>query len=222
MNETNTAKVRTSILARAARLNVEPVAKLLNGWPFILAGGALAHDKPNDYDLYSVEGFEFRFDLIESKCIELGFKIIENSANAMSVDIGGQTVQFCKFFKPSLKELVASFDFAHCQVGVFFDGHKPCNVAFTEDYIAARLIDSTFFTGSEYPLASLVHCCKIASKGKFASSKDWKRACMEILVAILDRGVADYQDFCDQLNAVSEGICEDDIATRLYSHLSNK
>lgn len=201
-----------TLTARAERLNAQELWDVLNGDNFILAGGALCDNEPNDYDIY---GAKKRLDLdkIETRCEKYGVKVLASTTNALTVEVGGQTVQFCRYWKNSLMALVQSFDFAHCQAGALFKSSEDNtyyvdDVYNTSEFIAAQACRDTCFTGSEYPLSSLMRAGKFYKQGKFANAHSYRMAVLEILRAVMERGMYDYKDIVDQMTAVSEGIEE--------------
>jgi hypothetical protein len=113
--------------------------------------------------------------------------------------------------KPTLKELVNSFDFAHVQVGVRFGGNgEPPHVDgvyFSDDFVSSNVERGTYYTGSEYPTSSLVRMGKYSSRGKF-SKKEYLMSTLKILSDIVNRGFRDYDDFKDQMDAIDLGLSE--------------
>ena len=62
----NIERIDSAIVNRAYKLNFDNVYKLIGFKPFILAGGALAGGKVNDYDIYPVYGNAFDTDTIST------------------------------------------------------------------------------------------------------------------------------------------------------------
>ena len=221
----NIEKIDSAIVNRAYKLNFDNVYKLIDFKPFILAGGALCSGKVNDYDIYPVYGNPFDTETIstfitESDEILKWCEIICKTKNALTVKVDGQVFQFCNYCKPSLKELIESFDFSHCQVGVMFkgDGEPPHadGVYYTEDFVVSNVTNNTTYTGSKYPLSSLIRTVKYAKREKFAG-KSYATAIIEILKDIITRGFDDYDDFKDQLDAIDLGLHECENAYSLYT-----
>lgn len=212
------------------------IAFLLDNHSFIVAGNSLNRDKPNDFDIYPDED-EFDFDFIRESCESLKGRchVICETKNSMTVSADGNILQFCKYKKDSLKELVESFDFAHCQIGVHFSAQETdtfgvdnpvCDDAcWTDDWLKAKAIESTFYTGSEYPLSSLIRLVKYQNRGMF-SGNSYKYEMLKILNDIISRGYKDYDDFKDQMDSVDLMLLSEDnignIAWSLFQTLSEK
>lgn len=215
-----------AVLRRAFKLDYKTVYKLLDNSPFILAGGALCADKVNDYDLYPVEGHPFNWGKIEDKLEEMHGKILFVSANAMTAELpNGQVVQFCEYHKPTLKELVLSFDFTHIQAGIEFAGYwaDPCsdNVYVTSGFIAASVSGRTQYAGSEYPFSSLIRAGKYQARGRLTRIEA-ARTSARILDDILKRGFKDYADFKDQMDAIDLSMDETAEASNLWVTVRNR
>ncbi len=172
-----------------------------------LCGGGLMR-KYSDLDFYPAakDGFPNR----ESD----KWKKVDVSAQTdNAVSIGG--VQLCRYYIPTLPELVESFDFAHCQVGVELeideDGNWKAIEVFTSDpFIHARATQTTAFTGSDYPLSSLVRVPKVANKLGL-SQIEIARLTVQVLAAIVDRGFDGYEDIKDQFDAIDLAVVEGDL-----------
>jgi len=136
----------------------------------------------------------------------------------MTFKVGEQIVQLCFYPQPTLKALVDSFDFAHIQVGVHIhigdvDGLSIATVSsvyHTEAWVTSHAMQTTWYTGSEYPLSSLLRSIKYASRGDFAG-KSYIPSAINILKGIIKRGFSGYEDFKDQLDAVDLGLIEKDL-----------
>jgi hypothetical protein len=132
------------------------------------------------------------------------------------------TIQFCKYRKPSLIELVNSFDFAHIQVGAvvritkaYADAEHPAwwtvdSVYYTDDFVEANAGRTTWFTGSEYPLSSLIRLGKYY-KREIMPKTAYMCAVIDCMAAITKRGFKDYADFKDQLDAVDLGLLPEEM-----------
>ena len=208
--------ISSVLCGRAMRLNVAKIGKLIDFRPFHLAGGALGREKPNDFDVYPADGRPFDKDVIQKQVAFIpGAKIVTRTRNAVTVDVCGQIVQFCSYVKPSLRELVESFDYAHCQVGVTFTDVSDNGSGFwevtgehwTDNWMRCKLTESTFYTGSEYPLASVIRTVKYANRRMF-SGKSWVTSLVDALTDVVKRGFRDYQDFKDQLDAIDLGLSD--------------
>lgn len=218
----NIEKFKRIIVKRAKRLKFDNVYKLIENRPFILAGGALCTQTPNDFDIYPSDGKEFNLNNITNELTTFDknrVKFITRTKNALTIIVDGQTLQFCTYVKNNIDELIKSFDFAHCQIGVCFNGHGQSptidGVKYTEDYLTSQLCGGTFYTGSEYPLSSLFRTIKYTSRGKF-NGKEHIDAIMDILMDVVKRKFHDYNDYKDQLDAIDLGLSEYEKAYELY------
>lgn len=181
---------------------------------FYVAGNSLNEEAPNDFDLYPV--WKNQFDDVRSKIGE--DNVVCVTKNAVTAKIDGHTVQLCNYFKDSLNELLESFDFAHVQVGARFtkalDGSPISNVNFTPNWLVAKSTGQTFYTHSEYPISSLIRINKYIKRGNYIG-KSYIKDVVRILTDILNRGIEDYEDFKDQLDAIDLGLLGDDASTVL-------
>lgn len=181
---------------------------------FYVAGNSLNEDVPNDFDVYPV--WKNQFDDIRTKIGE--DNVVCVTKNATTVNIDGRSVQFCNYFKPSLTELIESFDFAHVQVGARFcksiGGTPMSHVSFTPDWLVAKSTGQTFYTHSEYPISSLIRINKYIKRGNYIG-KSYIRDVMLILADILNRGIKDYDDFKDQLDAIDLHLLGEDTSVAL-------
>lgn len=219
-------EVHRAITRRAYKLDYKTVYSLIGDAPFILAGGAVCGDKVSDFDLYEVEGHEFDLEAIELKAEDLKIegldvKVLAKTKNALTVELPNrQVVQFCRYHRPSLKELVKSFDFTHIQAGITFPGygHGPGSgdAYCTEGFIAAALTRSTRYVASEYPFSSIVRAGKYLARGRLTRVGAAK-AVAKALADFLRRGFKDYVDFKDQLDAIDLSLEDCAEASELYA-----
>ena len=174
-----------------------------------LAGNSLNASTPKDYDFF----FKREKDFLEAeKRLEKRATII--TTNAITVTFNKTILQFCKYFKPSLKELVESFDFAHIKLGIELQKNntwKVSEIYLSEDFIKARIVGDSFYTGSEYPLASLNRLFKYYKREEISRVMK-NKAFLQILIDIVRRGFKDYEDFLKQIEAVDLTIPPDDFA----------
>lgn len=223
-------KIAKTIASRAFRLDFETVYKLIDDKPFYLAGGSLCGDEVHDFDLYPVYGDPFDAKKIETKITETCGKdavVVYRSPNALTVRLlaKNQIVQFCSYVKPALEELVNSFDFSHIQVGIAFRGNGCApfhgHVYYTDAFVLANVTRKTVYTGSEYPLSSLIRLFKYHKRGKL-NKLETAQAVMKIVKNVVDRGYEDYNDYKNQLNAVD--LCYSDMeeAWALYESFAAK
>lgn len=224
-------EIANTITKRAFKLDFKAVYKLIDDKPFLLAGGALCGDEVHDFDLYPDEEGGKPFSLHEVaeaiKAPESGATLLFESKNALTVKLHekGQVVQFCVYSKRSLQELVESFDFSHIQVGIRFRGNGCApyreHVFYTDAFVAANVTRRTVYTGSEYPMSSLMRLFKYHKRGKL-TKRETAQAVMKILKDVLERGYENYSDYRKQLDAIDlqyEGMQE---AFDLYKTFCDK
>lgn len=169
-----------------------------------VAGNCLNRLSPHDIDVFPVN--EDDFIGLKSK-----LKPIVFTKNALTVKINNITVQFCNYHHNSLVELVDSFDFAHIKLGVHVVNDCIEDIYISEDYKDARIIESTYYTKSDYPLSSLIRLYKYHKRGDLAG-KSYMIETLKIMTDIVERGFEDYEDFKDQLDAIDLGLVPEDVA----------
>lgn len=223
-------KIAKTIASRAFRLDFETVYRLVDDRPFYLAGGSLCGDEVHDFDLYPVCGDSFDVKEIQAKIAESRGNdavVVYKSPNALTVRLlaENQIVQFCSYRKPSLDALVDSFDFSHIQVGIAFRGNGCApfheHVYYTDAFVLANVTRKTVYTGSEYPLSSLVRLFKYHKRGKL-NKTETTQAVMKIVKDIIDRGYENYEDYKNQLDAVDLGYPDMEEAWALYKSFAAK
>lgn len=172
--------------------------------PVYVAGNALNRARPRDIDIFPCGSSN---DITLSNLSEIADKIVETrNAVTWKMRDTGVIVQLCAYRKPSLKDLVNSFDFAHVQAGVAMtEAGKVTEVYTTAAWKQAKLKETTWYTGSEYPLSSLMRLIKYQERGEFAG-KSWMIEVMAIASDIIARGYTGYDDFLDQMDAVDLGL----------------
>lgn len=184
---------------------------------YIIAGNSLNADKPHDIDIYPDDS-KFDFAAIKKRVKSFdGAYVACETRNALTVNLSGTVLQFCNYSKPSIQDLIESFDFAHIQVGalvhICWEPGSPedgggysysyvRSVWMTDNYKTAHIIGTTWYTGSDYPLSSLIRCIKYAQRNTYANKFEYKADVLKILGDIINRGYRDYADFKDQLAAV--------------------
>lgn len=138
--------------------------------------------------------------------------VIFETRNATTYQAQDWPIQVCRYQHNSLKELVDSFDFAHIQVGVSIEhtGGEGGNlvvqdVYFTDAFVDSRALGISWFTGSQYPLSSLMRAGKYYKRGDIPKGS-YTRAMLDIVADIFERGFRSYDDFKDQLDAVDLGL----------------
>ena len=178
---------------------------------YFVAGNSCNASVPHDFDLYPWRNNKFDFEGIKSRIESVGGYVIIETRNALTVNIGGKTIQFCNYWKPDLISLIESFDFAHIQVGVAIsinwdsDGYKASTikyVEYTDNWQRAHMLETTWYTGSDYPLSSLLRTVKYLQRGAYANKFEYKKDIINILNNIISRGYKNYTDYKDQLSAI--------------------
>lgn len=188
------------------------VATLTLGEGYYIAGNSLNRGKPNDYDLYPVRagGFEGVIEQATSPKLSNNYAVLSRTKNAVTIKVlsSGVILQFCNYYKPNIEQLVDSFDFAHVKLGAKitiniedYNSYEIEGLFISPDYIEAKLQDTTFYTGSEFPLGSLMRLFKYEKRGDLVG-KQYMGETIKILRDILARGYEDYNDFKDQLDAI--------------------
>ena len=170
---------------------------------FYVAGNCLNRMAPLDIDLFPLA--EHDFDNLPSSGRVSSTK---NADTYLAKD--GTIVQFCHYWHGSLVELVESFDFAHIKVGVKIDENEIKEVYYSKAWEDAHAMETTWYTGSRYPLSSLMRLVKYVKRDVF-SGKSWLPSALGIVMDIAERGFKDYDDFKDQLDAVDLGLVEKDL-----------
>lgn len=190
------------------------VMKLANISDYYMAGGCF-HKVIHDYDIFPINKDDF--NKITDKLIDY---VVFKSKNAITVRYNDITVQFCKYHHNSLKELVDSFDFAHCQIGAEINNFTQVEDTYaSQNYIDWKMTEEDVYTGSEYPLSSLIRTYKY--KDNFLG-RNYKRETVQILIDLIKRGFEDYQDFKDQLDAIDLAYMEDNDKLRELFELLRK
>ena len=185
---------------------------------YFVAGNSCNAAAPHDFDLYPWYNNAFDFEGIKSRIESVGGYVIIETRNALTVNIGGKTIQFCNYWKPDLISLIESFDFAHIQIGVAVTiewrpgdfendiGGYMCStikfVEYTDNWQRAHMLETTWYTGSDYPLSSLLRTVKYFQRGAYANKFEYKKDIINILNNIISRGYNDYKDYKDQLAAI--------------------
>ena len=192
----------------------DDIKKVLIDNKAILAGSAMIpKHEINDIDVFFYNSRDYGKTVDTLKQV---YKYFE-TPNCVTINTNYVKVQLCKYNYPTMKQLVESFDFAHVQIA--YDIFTQ-DVAYTEQAKEAFISRTTTFTGSEYPLSSLIRLNKYYERGRI-QGRGLIGEVLLIFKAILERGFKDYEDFKDQLNAVdlnffnSEGDISD-FAYKLY------
>ena len=174
---------------------------------FYVAGSCLRAEPANDIDLFPVNKGDF--SNIHKKLQE-SERSYYKTKNALTVKFDGVTYQFCDYYHESIEELVDSFDFAHVQIGCkvsnFLD-EFTYSVYMSDAFKESQILQRTWFTGSEYPLSSLMRLPKYRDRGYYQQNS-YKVEILRILSAVMNRGFHNYGDFKDQLDAVDLGLLD--------------
>lgn len=207
-----------STLKSRARKCIELANNKLDIGTFFIAGSCIATNEINDIDIFFDLDTPFpSFDSIE---------ILQETNNAITIKNSNNPVlQYCRYKKASLKELVESFDFSHVQAGVKIVNQVVEEVFYTEAFLYSNAAKTSIFTDSDYPLSSLVRLLKYYKREDLTKSSSIASILL-ILTAIVERGFKSYEDFKDQLDAVDLGLVPEDLEsinrtnlTKLYSLL---
>lgn len=200
---------------------------------YFVAGNSCNASAPHDFDVYPW-GDDFDFREIKSRIESVGGYVIIETRNALTVNIDGNIIQFCNYNKHDLISLVESFDFAHIQVGVAvsikwgpdrYDYSDIKYVEYTDNWQRAHMLETTWYTGSDYPLSSLLRTVKYFQRGTYANKFEYKKDIINILNNIISRGYKDYQDYKDQLAAIDLLLLEpeeNEAACNLYLTCSER
>ena len=224
MNKFVSETIKVRINKRLRNL-YKPIALLLGeDVDYYIAGNSCNASVPNDYDIYSIKS-KFNFDDIKMYAERMKMTVVSETKNALTIIINGTPVQFCSYIKSSLLDLIESFDFAHIQIGVqihnkwndgIYEYSEVKNVKTTCEWEKSQLLNTTWYTHSEYPLSSLLRCVKYAQRGNFAG-KSWKVSMMDIVKDIVERGYNNYEDFKDQLAAIDLALLDEDESNVAYN-----
>lgn len=183
---------------------------------YFVAGNSCNAAAPHDFDIYPW-GSDFDFHGIKSRIESVGGYVVIETRNALTVNINGKVIQFCNYNKHDLTSLIESFDFAHIQIGIAveiewapgepedgggYSGSIIKQVEFTDNWKRAHMLETTWYTGSDYPLSSLLRTTKYFQRGCYARKYEYKKDILNILRDIISRGYGDYKDYKDQLAAV--------------------
>lgn len=173
-----------------------------------VGGNSCNAARPNDIDIFpsTPSMFSELVGTLHMKKVH----ILATTANAITVKHDNTVIQFCRYYHPSLEALVRSFDFAHIQIGVSVNGGYITEIYYTPEWEQAHCLETTEFTGSEYPFSSLLRLLKYKDRGVY-HGKSYIRDVIAILNAIVSRGFKDYSDFKDQLDAIDLGLVPEDL-----------
>ncbi len=197
MSEAVNKRIKSSIKYRA-NIILRNLVRLCDnkdksGLTCWIAGGCL-NGEINDVDIFhsTKDGLDGFADSVE---------VITKTKNAITYKNDPWPVQVCSYRKPTLNEMVESFDYAHIQVGVSVNQGIVNDVFFTDAFVSSNAVNSTWFTGSDYPLSSLIRIGKYFKRGEM-SRGSYMREVIAIVEAVIRRGFKDYDDFREQLDAV--------------------
>src|SRR6478609_3241789 len=146
--------LKTTLYARAYKC-LKLAGDLLADGCYIIAGSSVASDTIRDIDVYPTDIAEFKIPKTGN------VTCVSETKNATTVRTSnGVIVQYCNYRKPTLEALLESFDFAHIQAGAKISSGEVVEVRWTDSYLYSCAAGSSYFTGSEYPSASLVRLLK--------------------------------------------------------------
>jgi len=197
-------------LARRAGFVLRELGPVFDGLPndreFFIAGGAIA-GHISDIDIFPV-GDD---DLSQWMTLDAAkYPIISRTKNATTYRCEPWPVQLCHYAHPTLRGLVDSFDYAHIQAGARCNIACALEVYWTEAFVDSRALSLSWFTGSEYPLSSLIRAGKYYKRGEMPRGS-YLRAVLDCAGAVAKRGFKDYADFKDQLDAVDLGLVPEEL-----------
>ena len=197
---------------------------------FWVAGSSLLRPVPNDYDIYSREGFDFTDIKTRAESFK-NVRVLWESKNALTLSINDTIIQFCNYKKRSLQELIESFDFAHVQIGIAvsiewepgkpeegggYSGVSYGKIQTSLEWHDAMIEQESRYVHSEYPLSSMLRVHKYRQRD-WLSKNQSKTCILQTLVDILQRGYEDYKDFKDQLQAVDLMLLEHEQAEAAWN-----
>lgn len=166
----------------------------------VIAGGCLNANMVRDVDLFPLDEIP-----------EPGARVLAKSKNASTYAAEPWPIQVCKYREPSVEDLIESFDFAHVQVGAELRLGKETEVVrvcFTAAFIEAAAAQTSWFTGSRYPLSSLIRAGKYYPERMPRAA--YIRAVIGALIATVERRFSSWDDFKDQIDAVDLGLLNDE------------
>lgn len=138
---------------------------------------------------------------------------ISVTKNATTYRSPNWPIQVCRYTHDTLEALVDSFDFAHIQVGVEWRKAlglmEVTKVYFTNEFVAAQALKISWFTGSGYPLSSLIRAGKYYKQGALPRGS-YLRCVLGAVKEVIERGFENYDDFKNQLDAVDLGMLPDE------------
>lgn len=173
-------------------------------------GGNSMNKVKGDIDLFPVS----KSDFIDKSFESIG-KVKSKTQNAVTVVIDDLCIQFCLYEHSNVKSLVESFDFSHIQIGcecsLTEDSWKVTDSYVTELWQSTRALGISLFTGSDYPLSSLIRSGKYNCRGDIGGRSLFIRAVLATTTAVIERGFKDYEDFKDQLDAIDLGLVPEEL-----------
>lgn len=187
-----------------------------------IAGNACNIGTPNDIDMYPAESKDQFRKVLEDIRGSDEVKILSETANAVTLQYNGCVIQLCHYFQSSLAGLVDSFDFSHIQIGISLSYDEQWSISdvyYTGKYLEAHILHTSEYTGSLYPLSSLMRVFKYAKRGDFAGNS-YKVAVVNILRDIISRGWDDYSDYKDQCDAVDLMLLQEVESNAMYDLFS--
>jgi len=235
---TNDPNLNKLLLARIKRYL--PADDLYNSGleTFFLGGNFLNLDtEPNDIDIFPCPEDEQFTRTINNT------RLLSQTSNARTLKSTNSklTLQLCNFHFNCLEDLVDSFDFSHVQIGARISLYKNIDeiavlkesqitkailleeesakisldqLYYSKDWASSKLTGEINYTGSNYPLSSLIRLPKYLIKKKSPPSQtlpraDYIRLLIPILNDLIQRGFKSKEDFKDQLDAVDISLAED-------------
>jgi hypothetical protein len=195
IENTERLKMIEKIVARRLKPYLDILASKVDLEYCWVGGSSLIMDEPNDIDLFP-----------DPRCphfknaIHDGLKdhLVFQSANADTYVVDGKKIQACSHAAASLEDLLKSFDFAHVQIGATIHDGIIEGLLYTQDYHTATTAHTTYYTGTDFPLTSLIRLHKYTQRGLLTEGQRIYTT-FEILADLANRGFTSYDDFCRQI-----------------------
>lgn len=223
MNIEEKIKNRIKDIGRICSISIFPILRGLGVYDFYFAGGMFKQltikGLPScDFDIFpittnyfNIQGAEFVNNLkILKDEYKIDYFINDKTATITYFQKDGPIkIQFCDYKRDSLEKLIDSFDFSYCQAGAQVSIDVVKNVYFTEKYCDHIINGSVCYTGSEYPLSSLIRLAKLY-KNELICGYQYRKLLLQIIIDIVKRGFFDLGDLKEQLGAVDLAYILDD------------
>lgn len=172
----------------------------------IIAGGVFTKEI-RDIDIYQYK--EYPLNIPDKE-------VLFETKNSTTIKGTTHLLQYCTYKKPTLKELIDSFDYGHIKIGVayYINGKtiEILEVYISEDFKRSLFTNHAVFTSSEYPLSSLIRLHKYHERG-LVPKNILIRNIFKLITMIVKRGFSSYEDFKDQLDAIDLGLVPEELSS---------